>query len=174
VRMTLSGHTYVQHFRVEPDPRSQFTMADYKQSYDAAMHQMGHLSTVATMLNNLDSLKKSIATASDAAKKANDTELVKRLEDLETARAALSDSLGTDVQGEGTLQENALYQDVQGAYFGVQGLNTQPVLDYVKRLEPLYRAGVDRYNAFVRSVPPVSDALKSAKLPTLSISEVRP
>ena len=32
VRMTLSGHTYVQHFRVAPDPRSQFTQADYQRT----------------------------------------------------------------------------------------------------------------------------------------------
>jgi photosystem II stability/assembly factor-like uncharacterized protein len=166
VRMTLGGHTYVQHFSVKPDPRSQFTMADYKQSYDEAMRQMGHYSTVATMLNNLDSLKKSLATASDAAKKANDNALVTKLGDLETSRAALSATLGTDTQGEGTLQENALYQDLQTAFFSAQGLNTPPVLNYIKRVGVEYRAGVDRYNAFARSV-------KAANVPKVSLEEVQ-
>ena len=166
VRMTLSGHTYVQHFTVKPDPRSAFTQADYETSYNEAMRQMPHLSTVATMLNNLDALKKSIATASDAAKKANDTALTTKLGDLETARAALEASLGTDVQGEGTLQETALYQDVQSAFFTAQGLNTPAAVEFIKRVDGDYRAGVDRYNAFVNTV-------KAANVPKVTLEQVQ-
>ncbi|HKE37482.1 MAG TPA: hypothetical protein VKB39_08615, partial [Candidatus Baltobacteraceae bacterium] len=166
VRMTLGGHTSVAHFTVKPDPRSTFTMADYRTSYNRAMGLMQQYSTVAVMLNNLDSLKKAIATALDAAKKANDTAQTSKLNDLETARAALSDTLGTDVQGEGTLQQNALYQDMQTAYFGAQGLNTSNVLDYIGRVERDYHAGIDRYNAFVQTV-------KAANIPKVSIGEVQ-
>ncbi len=67
VRMTLSAHTYVQRFRVLADPRSQFTQADYQRTFNVAMRQMGYLSQVDAMLNNLDDLKKSMATALDAA-----------------------------------------------------------------------------------------------------------
>ena len=87
VRMTLSGHTYVQRFRVEPDPRSQFTQAEYQQSFNAAMRQMARLSQLDTMLNTLDDLKKTLATATDTAKKANAADLATKLQDAATARA---------------------------------------------------------------------------------------
>ncbi|MBV8722650.1 MAG: hypothetical protein JO277_10890 [Candidatus Eremiobacteraeota bacterium] len=173
VRMTLSGHTYVQHFAVKPDPRSQFTQADYELSYRSALRQLAHLSTVDTMLNNLDDLKKQIDTATDAAKKANNAGLIAKLQDLATARTALFDTLGTDVQGEGTLQENHLHEDVQGAYNAAQGLNTPAAADFIARVDRDYVAGVDRYDAFVKSaIAPVNDALKAASIKTLTIGEV--
>jgi photosystem II stability/assembly factor-like uncharacterized protein len=174
VRMTLSGHTYVQHFKVLPDPRSAFTMADYRQSFNMAMRQMVHVTAINTILNNLDALKKSLDTATDAAKKANNTDLATKLQDLSTARSALFDTLATDIQGEGTLQETKLAQDVQGAYFQAQGLNTPAALDFISRVDKDYVAGVDRYNAFVKNaVPPVNAALKAAGAKTLKIDEVR-
>jgi hypothetical protein len=119
------------------------------------------------MLNSLDDLKKAIDAASDAAKKANNAALVSRLQNLATARTALFDTLGTDVQGEGTLQETKLHEDLQSAYFGAQGLNTPAVTSFIKRVDAEYRAGVARYNAFVKTVPPVNGALKAAGIKTL-------
>src|SRR5579864_9354945 len=103
------------------------------------------------MLNNLDDLKKQINANLDAAKKANNTALTTQLQGLQTARQGLEDTLGTDVQGEGTLQENHLREDVQTAYFSAQGLNTPAVVSYINRINADFRAGIDRYNAFVRS-----------------------
>ena len=90
----------------------------------------------------------------------------------QTARQGLEDTLsGTDVQGEGTLQENYhLREDVQTAYFSAQGLNTPAVVNYINRINADFRAGIDRYNAFVRSQgPAVSNALKAAGMKALSI-----
>jgi len=172
VRMTLSGRTYVQRFKVLPDPRSEFTQAEYRQTFDEAMRQMGRLSQVDTILNSLDDLKKSLASASDAAKKANDSALTTKLQDAETARQTLYDSLVANVRGEGTEDETKLQQDLLGAYFNAQGLITPAVTDLLARVGADYRAGLGRYNSFVGGVlPGVNAALKSSgqkALPPLS------
>ncbi len=59
VRMTLSGHTYVQHFHVAPDPRSQFTQADYQRTLRRRRcARWAHLSQLDTILNDLDTSRK--------------------------------------------------------------------------------------------------------------------
>ena len=173
VRMTLAGHTYLQHFKVAPEPRSAFTQAVYEHSYGEALREMAHLSNVDTMLNNLDDLKKQIDTALDAAKKANNAGLTAKLNDLATARTALFDTLGTDVQGEGTLQETKLHEDVQGAYFSAQGLITPAVAEFIARVDVQYSAGVGSYNNWVKTqLPAVNAALKAANIKELTMKEV--
>lgn len=163
VRMRLAGHTYVQHFTVEPDPRSHFTMAEYRQTYDEAMRQMARVSQLDTILNSLDDLKKAIGDASDAAKKANNTALAAKLTAAETARATLLDSLAANVRGEGTEDETKLHEDVLGAFFTAQGLITPAVTEFIERVGVAYRDGIGRYNAFVTGVlPGVNDALRGA------------
>jgi len=176
VRMTLEGRTYVERFAVKPDPRSQFTQAEYVQTYDTAIRQMRYLSQVDTMLNNMDALKKAIATSSDAAKKANNTALAAKLADLETARAALFKTLAVNMRGEGTEDEGQLHEDVFGAYQAAQGLITPMVESLLRRVNAEYVAGVGRYNAFVRAqLPPVDAALKAAGMkPLPATSEVQP
>ncbi|HVN68677.1 MAG TPA: hypothetical protein VMU38_03360 [Candidatus Binatia bacterium] len=167
-RMTLSGHTYVQRFKVEPDPRSAFTQAEYQRSFDAAMRQMAHLSTVDGMLNNLDDLKKAIDTALDASKKANNTALTATLDDASKARQTLFDSLAVNIRGEGTEDEGKLHEDVFGAYQTAQGLITPSVESFLTRVDSEYRDGVGRYNAFVTGVlPGVNAALKKAGMKSL-------
>lgn len=168
VRMTLGGHTSVQHFRVLPDPRSQFTQADYQRSFDTAMRQMGVLSQVDTMLNNLDDLQKGIDTALAAAKKANNAALTAKLQDASTARQTLFDSLAVNIRGEGTEDEGKLHEDALGAYFNAQGLVTPAVEGFLARVNGEYRDGVSRYNTFVTGVlPGVNAALQQAGMKAL-------
>ncbi len=176
VRMTLGGKTSVRRFKVEPDPRSEFTQADYQRSFDTAMGQMALLSQVDTMLNDLDDLKKSMDTATGDAKKANNTALTTKLEDAAKARQTLYDSLAVNVRGEGTMDETKLHEDLLGAYFNAQGLVTPPVLDFIGRVHVLYRNGVSQYNAFISGVlPGVNDALHQAGMkPLTTIKQVTP
>ncbi len=168
VRMTLAGHTYVQHFKVLPDPRSLYSQADYQRSYDAAMRQMGHLSQIDTMLNNLDDLKKALDTASASAKTAGNSALSAKLDAVATARQALFDSLAVNIRGEGTEDEGKLHEDVFGAYFVSQGLITPAVESFLARVDVMYGAGVARYNAFATGeLPSVNAALKQAGMKTL-------
>ena len=167
-RMTLSGHTYVQRFKVLPDPRSQYTQADYQRSYSEGMRWMSRLSQIDTMLNYLDDLKKSLDTASSAAKKANNANLAATLDSAATARQTLFDSLAVNIRGEGTEDETKLHEDVLSAYFNAQGLNTPAVSDFLDRVYALYVGGVARYNAFVTGVlPSVNNALQRAGMKTL-------
>jgi hypothetical protein len=168
VRMTLAGHTYVQHFRVEPDPRSQFTHAQLQRSFDEAMRQMSHLSTMDTILNNLDALKKSIDAALDTAKKKNNTALVGKLNDAQTARKTLADSLATTVRGEGTEDETKVREDVQGAMFQAQPPITPMVVNFIARVDAEYRAAIGRYNAFATgTMPGIATALQQAGVKTV-------
>ncbi|HEX3672124.1 MAG TPA: hypothetical protein VHT92_10530 [Candidatus Cybelea sp.] len=170
VRMTLGGHTSVQHFRVLPDPRSQFTQADYQRSFDTAMRQMGVLSQVDTMLNNLDDLQKGIDTALAAAKKANNAALTAKLRDASTARQTLFDSLAVNIRGEGTEDEGKLHEDALGAYFNAQGLVTPASEGLIARVNADYRDGVSRYNTFVTGVlPGVNAALQQAGIKALPV-----
>ncbi len=167
-RMTLAGHTYVQHFKVLPDPRSLYSQSDYQRSFDAAMRQMGHLSQIDTMLNSLDDLKKALDTASTTAKTAGNSALSTKLDAVATARQALFDSLAVNIRGEGTEDEGKLHEDVFGAYFAAQGLVTPAVESFLARVDAMYGAGVARYNAFVSGqLPTVNAALKQAGMKTL-------
>lgn len=168
VRMTLGGHTYVQHFKVLPDPRSQFTQADYQRTFETATRQMGILSQVGTMLNTLDDLQKGIDTALAAAKQANNAALTAKLQDASTARQTLTDSLAVNIRGEGTMDEGKLHEDAIGAYFSSLGLITPAVEDLLARTNDEYRDGVARYNTFVNGVlPGVNAALKQAGMKAL-------
>ncbi|HEY1429961.1 MAG TPA: hypothetical protein VGF18_10330, partial [Candidatus Tumulicola sp.] len=163
VRMTLGGRTFVRSFRVEPDPRSIFTMADYRRSYDTAMRQMNKLSQVDAILNRLDDLQKSIDAALVTEKKSNNTALIGRLNDATAARKALFDTLATDIKGEGTQDETKLHEDLLGTFFGAQQLIVPPTLDIIKRVDVDYRAGIARYNDFVRTkLPGIAATLKDA------------
>ncbi|MBV8531378.1 MAG: hypothetical protein JO104_08675, partial [Candidatus Eremiobacteraeota bacterium] len=126
VRMTLSGHTYVQHFKVAADPRSRFTQADYQRSYDESMRQMARLSQIDTILNKLDDLKKSIDGAIAGVTKANNAALTAKLNEASAARQSLADSLAVNIRGEGTEDEGQLREDVFGAFIASQGLITPP------------------------------------------------
>jgi len=169
VRMTLTGRTYVQRFKVEPDPRSMFTQAEYQRSFDESMRQLSHVSQIDTVLNTLDDLKKSIDTALAAAKTANNAALTAKLEDASKARQTLFNSLAVNIRGEGTEDETALHEDVVGTFQSAQGLITPSVVNLITRVEAEYRQGIARYDAFVTGVlPGVNDALKQAGMKPLS------
>ncbi len=68
----------------------------------------------------------------------------------------------------------ALREDYQGLGFFGQGIVTPAVRDYASRVETAYRAAVQQYNAYVRSLQSIDAALKSAGLKAPSASEVTP
>jgi photosystem II stability/assembly factor-like uncharacterized protein len=170
VRMTLDGHTYVQHFTIKADPHSQFTQADYEQIYSTALKLEVQYSLVDTMLNNLDAVKKGIDAGSDGAKKANNADLTATLAVASTARQSIFDALTADYQNDedGIQRPGALREDLQTAYFGAQGVMTHPVANYIGRVTGELRDVVTRYNAFVTgTLPGVDAALKKAGLKPL-------
>ncbi len=155
-RMTINGRTYVQRFVVKPDPRSQFTQADYVRTFEAAVHVQQQYSLVDTMLNALDDVKKAIDAESATAKKANNAAAVAALDAAAAARKSLFDRLTADYQNDedGIQRPGALREDIEGLYFGAQGLITAPVKAAMARADGELRDAVGAYNAFVAQILP--------------------
>ncbi len=177
VRMTLGGHTYVQRFTVKPDPRSQFTQAEYEASYALGRHLQALFSTVDVMLNNLDTVKKTLAGDLDAAQKAKNDALVTQIESAQRAHDALFDQLTANYQNaeDGIQRPGKLREDIETAFFTALGLVTEPTKSFVQRVDREYDGGVASYNAYVRSLSTVNASLKAAKLKAIpqSVKEVR-
>jgi photosystem II stability/assembly factor-like uncharacterized protein len=173
VRMTLDGHTYVQSFAVLNDPRSQFTQAELEQTFRAAKHVEDQMSTVDTMLNNLDTVKKALDASLADAKKAGNTSLVTSLQSASDARAQLFSTLTANYQNDedGIQMPGKLREDIFGAFFGAQGLITPPFISFMQRLDAELSSGVAQYNAYAASLATANAALKAAgqkPLPALS------
>jgi photosystem II stability/assembly factor-like uncharacterized protein len=166
VRMTLDGHTYLQHFDVKPDPRSQFTQADYERTYATAVHLQSMFSTVDVMLNRLDDVKKTLAGDLAAAQKAKNAALASQIAGAQASHDAVFNSLTANYQNaEDSIQRpGKLREDLEGAFFGASGLITPPVEDFLGRVQGEYASGVARYNAYIRTLPALNAALKSAGL----------
>ena len=160
VRLTIGKTAFVRSFTVAPDPRSHFTQADYERSYAASKRVQAQYSLIDTMLNNLDAAKKDIDAATKAGTDKNAYATV------EAARVKIFNALTANYQNdEDSIQTpGALREDVQSAYFGSQGIITQPTVDYLKRIDAEVRDAVAQYNAFVTGpLVPVETALKAAK-----------
>jgi len=167
VRLTLGSAVFVRSFTVAPDPRSQFTQADYERSYVLAQRVQAQFSLVDTMLNNLDAAKKDI----DAASKASSDKTA--FAAAEAARVKIFNVLTANYQNDedSIAASGALREDVQTSYFLVQGLVTQPVTTYVARVDREVRAAVAQYNAFVTGpLVPVENAVKAAKQKPLAVT----
>ncbi|MGZ3520121.1 MAG: WD40/YVTN/BNR-like repeat-containing protein [Vulcanimicrobiaceae bacterium] len=166
VRLTLDGHSQTQPIDVKPDPRSQFTQADYVRSYELAKKYTHMFSVVDTMLNSLDDLKKQLDTASDSAKKKNDAGLANQVDAALKTREAIFSLLTADYHNdEDSIQRpGKLREDIQGLGFFGGGLITPPVTEFASRIDAAYEAAAAQYNAYVQSFPALDTALQDAGL----------
>jgi hypothetical protein len=177
VRMTLDGHTYVRHFHVAPDPRSHFTQAEYQRTYDVDRHLQALFSNVDVALNNLDTVKSTLATDLTAAQKAHDDALVAQIQAAQRAHDDVFNQITANYQNaEDSIQRpGKLREDLEGAFFTAIGLITQPTVNFLNRVEGEYRDGMGHYNAYVQSLSSLDAALRAAKLTPIpaSVKEVR-
>jgi photosystem II stability/assembly factor-like uncharacterized protein len=178
VRLTLGAHSYVQRFVVKADPRSELTQADYQRIFATGIALQSSFSLVDTMLNHLDDVTKAANVDLAAAQKAQNTTLVAKLNDFLAARKSLFDFLTADYHNDedGIQRPGALREDIQSAYFGAQGLPTQPVIQFIARVQGELRDGAKRYNGFVSdAIPAANSALQAAGMkPLPSIAQVTP
>jgi photosystem II stability/assembly factor-like uncharacterized protein len=176
VRLALDGHAYVRHFTVGPDPRSRFTRAEYERTYAFDVHVQSMFSTVDVMLNRLDAVKDTLAKDLAAAQKVKNGPLVAQITTAQGRRDGVFNSLTANYQNaEDSIQRpGKLREDIETAFYNAIGLITPPVENYVRRIDGEYRVGVARYNAYVRTLPALNAALKSAGLATIpaSVKEV--
>ncbi len=175
VRMTLGGTMHVDPFTVEPDPRSKFTQAQYVEGYTFAMKYYAQFGKVDTMLNMLDSVKSTLTAAKSSAKLKGNTAALAQIDAALAARERLFDTLTANYQnGEDSIQRpGALREDMQGVTFGVSVV-TPAMREYAARVEPSYYAAVKAFNAYVSTLTPLEQTLRSSGLKTPSVHAIQP
>ncbi len=176
VRMAVGASTQTKRFVVKADPRTIFTQAQFERTYAFGRKFLREFSIVDTMLNALDSVKKELTAAKGNAKVAGNARLQSSITQALNARQSIFSTLTADYHNdEDSIQRpGALREDMQGLGFFAQGVLTPAVINYGQRVDVAYRAAVQRYNAYVRTLAPIDAGLRSAGLKTPDISEVRP
>ncbi|MBV8491102.1 MAG: hypothetical protein JO199_11290, partial [Candidatus Eremiobacteraeota bacterium] len=167
LRLTLGTQTFATNVRVLADPRSTFTQADYVRSYQLGLHVRESITLVDTMLNNLDTVKKSLDAAHEAATKAGNTALATKIDEAQTARQTVFDELTANYQNdEDSIQfPGKILEDVKGNYYNLGSIVTKPIVESVATADAEVRQGATHYNAFVSGVLPATNAaLQAAKL----------
>lgn len=172
VRMTLDGKPMTQTFAVKPDPRDTWTQADYEAGHAFSRKYFADYGKIDTVLNNLDALKKSLATASQAASKAGNASLAAQIASAESARASVFAVFTADYHNdEDSIQRpGALREDVPSGGF-LRGGNQPPtasLLEYAARFDVAYADAFAKYNAFVSGLSPLEAALKTAAVAPLT------
>ena len=171
-RLTLGGKTFTQPFTVKADPRTIYTQAQLVEAYNFGRMGEALYSKVDTMLNNLDTVKKSIDEGVAAAKKAGDTATQTKLEGVETARLAVFDELTANYQNdEDSIQlPGKVREDIQTIMFFAGTVITPALRDYAHRAEGELTTATAHYNAFVaQQLPVLNSALTTLKLKAVTI-----
>ncbi|MGA7571085.1 MAG: hypothetical protein WCA80_09790, partial [Candidatus Aquilonibacter sp.] len=171
-QLTLGNKTFTHSFIVKPDPRTLYTQAQIVESYRFARAGEAMFSQVDTMLNNLDTVKKSIDDGIAAAKKAADSATQSKLESIEAARTTVFDQLTANYQNdEDSIQmPGKVREDVQTIMFFGGAVITPSMRDYAHRVEGDLKNATANYNAFVATqLPALNQALTTLKLKAVTI-----
>ncbi|MDE2480695.1 MAG: glycosyl hydrolase [bacterium] len=163
-RLTIGSKVMMQRFVVKASPGTQITQAQLDRSYAVALQGEAMFSQVDEMLNNLDAVKKSLDTATAAAKKANNASAQGALATIATAREGVFGFLTADYHNDEDSIERpgALREDLQLVQYLSGGVVTPAMDDYIHRLDGELRDGRGRYDAFVSTqLPLLNEQLKS-------------
>jgi hypothetical protein len=176
VRMTLAGRTYTEPFTVKADPRTKLSQTDFERVYAFQKKYFHEFSVVNTMLNALDSVKKDLQAAQNDVKTKSNAVLQRQIDGTLASRQTLFSELTADYHNdEDSIQRpGALREDIQSAQYLVQGVLTPAALDYGRRVDLGYHAAVQHYNAFVRTLSALQNALRTAGLKVPSANLVTP
>jgi photosystem II stability/assembly factor-like uncharacterized protein len=168
LRLTVGAQTLTRSVVVKPDPRDSWTQAQYESGYAFARKYSTVYGKVDEILNDLDSIKKSLGTAALSAK--NDAALSGRIAGAQNAWGPVFDSFTANYKNdEDSIQRSgSLRESIPRTGFGtVQLPPTAEQLDYAKRFDASYAAAVADYNAYVASLGPLQSALKAAAIKPL-------
>ena len=157
--MTLDGKTLSQSFEVKPDPRDSWTAAQYQAGYDFASKYMNDYGKIDDALNHLDTIAKSLAAASIAAK--GDPSLLAQVAAAKASRDAVFSVFTADYKNdEDSIQRpGSLRESVPRTGFGAQQPPTAATLTYAAQFDGAYTAAFTRYNNFVKSLTGLSGDL---------------
>jgi len=157
VRIVLDGKTLVRAFQVKPDPRDTWTQSDYLTAYNFAKKYLDDLGKIDTVLNHLDTMKKSLAAASAAAAKSGNAALAGKIAAAQSDRDKIFALFTADYHNDEDSigRPGALREDIPGGR-GSNGPPTAASLEYAARFDTDYAAAFARYNAFVDSLTPLA------------------
>ncbi len=153
---------------MRPDPRDQWTAAQYQAGYDYAAKYSSIYGKIDETLNNLDAVKKSLATAASAAK--NNAPLERQIADARQRWQPVFSAITADYKNdEDSIQRpGSLRESVPRTGFGGPQLPpTAAQLDYARRFDAAYAAAMAGYNGYVSSLRPLQAALKRAGIKPL-------
>ncbi|MBV8531774.1 MAG: hypothetical protein JO104_10685 [Candidatus Eremiobacteraeota bacterium] len=169
LRLTLGDRTLDATVAVKPDPRDEWTPAQYAAGYAFARKYATIYGKIDEALNNLDAIRKSLTSAAAAAKKAPGLE--NQIAGAQTQWTGVFAAFTADykndedsIQRPGSLRESVPRTTGFG---GPQLPPTAAQLDYAKRFDAAYSAAMAGYNAYVESLSSLQAAFKSAGIKPL-------
>jgi photosystem II stability/assembly factor-like uncharacterized protein len=163
VRLAMGAQTLTQRVTVKPDPRDQWTQAQYESGYAFARKYSTIYGKIDEALNNLDAIKKSLTRVAAAAK--NDAAIASQVTAAQQSWAPVFAAFTADYKNdEDSIQRaGSLRESIPRTGFGGPQLPpTAEQLDYARRFDTAYAAAVAQYNDYVGLLSPLQTALKNA------------
>lgn len=162
VRLTLGATTLQQTVAVKGDPRDDLTPEQYQAAYAFAHKYSLVYGKINEALNNLDAIRKSLETASAAAK--NNPSLASSIADAKARWQSVFGAITADYKNdEDSIQRSgSLRESIPRTGFAAQLPPTAAQLNYAKRFDVAYAAAMAGYNEYVSSLSSLQAALKSA------------
>ncbi len=159
-RISLSGQTLSQPFEVKPDPRDSWTQADYQAAYDFAKKYSEDYGKIDEALNNLDSVKKSLAASASKS----DGPLSQQIATAQKQRDAVFALFTADYHNdEDSIQRpGQLREDFPRTGFGAAQPPTAETKRYASQFDAAYAAAFAKYNEFISALSKLSSQLQSA------------
>ena len=172
---SLGGASLQQPLVVKPDPRDEWTQAQYEAGYAYARKYATVYGKIDQALNNLDAIKKSLGQAATATK---DPSLQSQIAAAQQQWVAVFGAFTADYKNdEDSIQRpGSLRESMPRTGFGtVQLPPTVAQLDYAKRFDAAYGTAMSGYNSYVGSLEKLQTALKVAGVkPLQGLNPVTP
>ena len=168
VRLTLGAQSLEQAVAVRPDPRDEWTQAQYEAGYAYARKYSIVYGKIDEALNNLDAIRKSLAGGAVTAKNAPalESQIAAAQAAWQPVFAAFTADYKNDedsIQRAGSLRESV----PRTGFGGPQLPPTAAQLDLAKRFDAAYADAMAGYNRYVGSLSGLQAALKTAGIKPL-------
>ncbi|HXB83586.1 MAG TPA: hypothetical protein VNU22_09595, partial [Candidatus Acidoferrum sp.] len=163
VRLAMGAQTLTQRVTVKPDPRDQWTQQQYESGYAFARKYSTIYGKIDDVLNNLDTIKKSLTRVAASAK--NDAAIASQVTAAQQSWGPVFAAFTADYKNdEDSIQRGgSLRESIPRTGFGGPQLPpTAEQLDYARRFDVAYAAAVAQYNDYVGLLSPLQTALKNA------------
>jgi photosystem II stability/assembly factor-like uncharacterized protein len=134
VRMTKGGETYEAQLPVELDRRANYTLADRKLQYDAAMRIAGLFGAESALMSRIQTLRGDLAERGNATM---DAAVIKRIADFESRVDAVRKRIVATTEGGAITGEERLREDTDNVYGAVLSYDGAPTAYQLERIDVL-------------------------------------